>query len=624
MEELESRYEQQVEQADKAQNITDIDVEDETTAPSSQLNESESLKRSMTKFYRQCRYLQSFCILNYTGFVKILKKQTKLRGALTDWESLDINDEKKSDERSDSQIGGAGEVSDSKEGTQMTEITETRIQLDRQRFAMSAKPDGQLATLVAKTEALFATKFCSGDTVTAQADLLSKHMASGFEWQPFHLGYRFGACLILTFWLLWDSIVDTIYRPPPNRQWIYSIFPIYRAFFCLVLIIWLAACCMFVWTKYRINYIYIFELDPRNVPTLEQVFSAATTGTILVMTNFLIYYKILRGDFPDWIPASYVPMLLLVTGIAWGLVNLRTSVGIGKTCYQVVSLLWLSGDVNFLTAFVADVFTSMAKVWVDIAYTFCVLFTGSWIHDSGQLTQHKCANNPFFVSVIKVIVTALPLYFRLIQNIKLYRSFKRPFPFLANAMKYVVSLAVSLFSSLHAASKGDGDDDAYVAFYILFTCAATIYSYVWDVTMDWGLAKRDHGGLREKLMFGNRWIYFTVIVIDLFGRFMWIITLMPKNDNPIPLFPELLAPFLAATELCRRAMWGCFRLENEHLNNTGFRRFEGPVPDHFDTAMHRKVEPEKKTLVQVARELSIVVGLGGALIAISIYFGLRR
>jgi len=478
--------------------------------------------------------------------------------------------------------------------------------------------------LVKRTEKLFAKKFCSGDMVQALAELLSKQNVASFDWRPFHLGYRSGACLILTFWLLWDSIVDTIYRPPKDSSWIHSMLPVYRLYFCLVLMIWLAGCMVFVWKKHRINYIYIFELDPRKVPTLEEIYMQATNATILVMTNFILYYKVLRGDFPSWIPSPYITMLLVLISMVWAMSHWRSSKRVFFVCWEVISLLWLGGEVNFLTAFVADVFTSMAKLWVDLAYTVCVITTGAWIHHSAELTQTQCAKNYYFTKVAKVIVTVLPLYFRFLQNIKLYRKFGRPFPFLPNAMKYVVSIAVGLFSSLHAAIQVGEDSAPYTAFYILFTCIATIYSYVWDVLMDWGLGRSSHGGLRERLMFGRRWVYWIVIFVDLFGRFMWVITLLPANDNPIPLFPELLAPFLAAIELCRRAMWGCFRLENEHLNNTGFRRFDGPVPDHFDTAMGPKRPREKKDLLQITKELSVMIGLGGLLIGISIYFGLKK
>ena len=46
-------------------------------------------------------------------------------------------------------------------------------------------------------------------------------------------------------------------------------------------------------------------------------------------------------------------------------------------------------------------------------------------------------------------------------------------------------------------------------------------------------------------------------------------------------------PFLAAAEICRRTMWGCFRLENEHLHNTQNFRRVAFVPLHFETAVAR-------------------------------------
>lgn len=40
---------------------------------------AESLKRSFIDFYRDLSFLQSFCIINYTGFMKILSKHDKKR-----------------------------------------------------------------------------------------------------------------------------------------------------------------------------------------------------------------------------------------------------------------------------------------------------------------------------------------------------------------------------------------------------------------------------------------------------------------------------------------------------------------------------------------------------------------
>jgi hypothetical protein len=60
------------------------------------------------------------------------------------------------------------------------------------------------------------------------------------------------------------------------------------------------------------------------------------------------------------------------------------------------------------------------------------------------------------------------------------------------------------------------------------------------------------------------------IVADLFLRFTWTLTLITRVSADAALTAELMhyiSPFLAVAELFRRTMWGCFRLENEHLTN---------------------------------------------------------
>lgn len=43
----------------------------------SQLKESDSIQRAMTDMYRNSKLLHNFAIINYTGFVKIVKKKDK-------------------------------------------------------------------------------------------------------------------------------------------------------------------------------------------------------------------------------------------------------------------------------------------------------------------------------------------------------------------------------------------------------------------------------------------------------------------------------------------------------------------------------------------------------------------
>lgn len=55
-------------------------MEDDHDSPlkESQLKESDSIQRAMTDIYRTAKLLHNFAILNYTGFVKIVKKHDKI------------------------------------------------------------------------------------------------------------------------------------------------------------------------------------------------------------------------------------------------------------------------------------------------------------------------------------------------------------------------------------------------------------------------------------------------------------------------------------------------------------------------------------------------------------------
>src|SRR4051794_34750113 len=65
---------------------------------------------------------------------------------------------------------------------------------------------------------------------------------------------------------------------------------------CMILLLWCYGMCLFVWTKYRINFTYILELDPRSAMHYTEIFAHATNATILFQANFIIYFKAKLGS----------------------------------------------------------------------------------------------------------------------------------------------------------------------------------------------------------------------------------------------------------------------------------------------------------------------------------------
>ncbi len=67
--------------------------------------------------------------------------------------------------------------------------------------------------------------------------------------------------------------------------------------------------------------------------------------------------------------------------------------------------------------------------------------------------------------------------------------------------------------------------------------------------------------------------YYAAVVVDLLLRFNWLYSLIPPGHNPLPFIHSSTLPVVVTTnvivcEFLRRTMWGFFRVENEHLNNT--------------------------------------------------------
>ncbi|KAG0369636.1 hypothetical protein BGZ54_009368 [Gamsiella multidivaricata] len=124
----------------------------------------------------------------------------------------------------------------------------------------------------------------------------------------------------------------------------------------------------------------------------------------------------------------------------------------------------------------------------------------------------------------------------------------------------------------------------------------SLYTYSWDVYMDWGLFRFGrHGGgayghpfLRAELVYPHQWVYYLAIVLNFFGRFAWVLRLAPFKINAFA-----LSFIMALIEVLRRWIWNFFRLENEHLNNCGQFRAIKDIPLPFHIRVEGESEEEK-------------------------------
>jgi hypothetical protein len=97
-----------------------------------------------------------------------------------------------------------------------------------------------------------------------------------------------------------------------------------------------------------------------------------------------MYCKSLRGMGIMWIPSRVYPLLLFLGFIAAMTLPWSQRKGMWVTIKD--SVIAPFALAKFRETFLADVMTSVVKVFVDLVYTFCFFFTGT----DGWSCRHGC------------------------------------------------------------------------------------------------------------------------------------------------------------------------------------------------------------------------------------------
>ncbi len=136
----------------------------------------------------------------------------------------------------------------------------------------------------------YAALFESGDFHRAKVKLLESMAWS--KWSvssSFKVGLKIGCLVGLIGWT-----VTALYSAkglPTNA--LYS----YRCLGCFLCLLWFWSGDVYVWSKYRINFVFIFEFIPKTRLTFLQYFDEAATLTLVYFLNCIVFIKSI-----DWMP----------------------------------------------------------------------------------------------------------------------------------------------------------------------------------------------------------------------------------------------------------------------------------------------------------------------------------
>lgn len=432
-----------------------------------------------------------------------------------------------------------------------------------------------LENLVEEMRSDYANLFTHVDLLEAAEQLKSRNKKST-EGDVFVLFFLVGICVSMVFSMLWVSVDGG----RVGDFWL--VFPIFRGTLLINMYFYLYGCCVYFWTKSKINHMYLLELNPKNIALdSNRSWKVASMLFVCWTTCFFLYLSLSKAYLPvitvlglrltaDYFPLFCFLFFCLFFFFPFHTFHLSSRITLFKTLFHCAITPF--GYSRFRENFAADVVSSMVISLEDIGYASCYFLTGSWITATGD--RQKCSQ---WNKILTPTFAIIPYLWRFLQSARQVLKGKQWIQIL-NAGKYFSAITQVVLNGVHL----NFDVSSWGAWKIVWIAAifvAMTYCFIWDSVMDWGLISfhRHHKQktlfgciplyapkIRQRRMFPD-WYYIISVVLNFFGRFAWIGTL--SYNFIYPEYKDILKIGFGFLELCRRANWSIIRLEWAQISN---------------------------------------------------------
>eukprot|EP00761_Pharyngomonas_kirbyi_P014627 gb/GECH01014657.1/.p1 GENE.gb/GECH01014657.1/~~gb/GECH01014657.1/.p1 ORF type:complete len:721 (+),score=135.17 gb/GECH01014657.1/:1-2163(+) len=512
-----------------------------------------ALLAAFQEHYRGLGMLENYRILNYTGFIKIVKKFDK--------------------------------------NANQSLSTQIKDRLRSEPFYCDVQARG----MIAETEQLVAQHFFRGSRKDAMNKLrvadTGGHVAPGTghyngpDRQDGRLQVRTGLWLGLGLILVPFSIFKAaVYLPDEGSTTLPVALFFYRLALFPILLALLFSLNIEAWDRHRLNFRFIFELDPHSHMSKWAFFDISSFLFAMWMLSVYLYLSTIehRGRNDGvWLPPDYTHLIWLYT-------VLMIFLALPLRRFHGPARIWLWKNllaiamapfrrVRFAHFFIADQLTSLSKFLYEIQYIFC------YINPSPSRNEGVCGT---LSSIGLPFLNALPNYWRLMQCLRRFYDTRDAHPHLTNAGKYTSSLIAILMSFIDSlTTSADATWSTGRTLWVIANAISNTYKLIWDIVMDWGLlrVRSVHPFLRSELSYRPHLLYFGAMVLDFVLRFLWVGVVIGRIYANTVFTSEWTVTLVAIAEIVRRFMWNFFRLENEHLNNCGQFRAVKDIPLPFKT-----------------------------------------
>ncbi|ORX63177.1 EXS-domain-containing protein [Hesseltinella vesiculosa] len=334
---------------------------------------------------------------------------------------------------------------------------------------------------------------------------------------------------------------------------------------------------------------YLLHIHPNDKKPYQSIFDMSLVVSLIVAFNMWFYSRLVLDDNqPSWLPLlAYLSVLSVLFWPGQTLYR-KERIRFIRLIRRVISFNLFStvyfGDIIF-----ADLLTSFSNVFGDLFLTLCIVIPGKSHFEYQQLEANL--DNACYRDLLVPLIISLPYVIRLRQCISEFIESKYETKrHLFNAMKYasafpVIALsAIQKKAALYISETGTIPsaswikDDNLFRLWMLAVFMNSMYSFWWDIAMDWSLIQvtydhpTKHGvhhprqsstpmiRIRRHLHFSWSWVYVLAILLDFVLRITWSLKLSSH------IYFQRIAGNIFLVELLevvRRWLWIIFRLENE-------------------------------------------------------------
>ena len=487
-----------------------------------------SWKRALSALYNETSWLHSYHSMNMLAVKKIEKKIKKIF-KLNDIMAIEIS---------------------------LTEV-------DKQ-FPIFSEALNNLVQLRKKIKKLYADEFTNSDLSKASDELEKRLQGSGKIKHAKLIYFYFGLIISSFFFFIILNRMDKDIKDKTDKKknGLYPFFPAFNFGLVIVESMIGCGCVIAILKKYRINYVYILEIDLKSRLGPSELFQNAFMMLAVWMIILLLMKLSLSFDF---FGGQYTLFALLLNGFLVIFLFLPFHVMYYSFRRGIVNVLirnffpFGKNTVRFKDFLFGDILTSLNKPFASLLLSYCLMSCILCEENNNRL------NNEYNRETVPcLIVLFYPFFIRFTQCINRYYYTRQKWPHLGNTMKYVGGLSNAICTWLYSRYKNNGTKIAHIVAGII----SQGYMTFWDVYVDWGLGRCGSKNffLRDKIVYPKSWYYF-VIIVDVILRFIWTLNLIQFYDKDRKDLDEYKNFIFALLEAYRRIQWCVFRIENEQCSN---------------------------------------------------------